>query len=418
MIPEEMPPVTESNGLAQLIKLARGDQPMRELARRSGLSAAQVSRIEAGHVDSPTIETLTRLADALDRDPQLLLAALGRIDDDEAVGLIVQALAQLGSSAPEGLNLARKRIEQLDQSVRELDKRRLSLVNEWQVLAGQHDVLKAESVELEDEIASLQSDEELNDDPDAIASLRENAEECDERLRIVLRDLDAIDRRGADLRGQMTKCEASMAQVLEPRSKLVRQTAGDLFVSGATSADRTVKALLENAIGLPPGSGVSQLIATYWNASADDDLKRALAEVTEKSTEIEMTTEQVRAQVMEMLEKSFAQTQAEVRAELQQLTRHLRNQLVHQTGDPDFRRLAAAWNRLTSERRKKVLDFAEDQRRLSIDEREVRRILSAETDEEALSIGKEAAEFYEEIAGRESGAEEVIHREVLTPDEK
>jgi transcriptional regulator with XRE-family HTH domain len=358
MILGVMAPGTESNAFAQLITAARGDLPMREIARRSGLSAAQISRIEAGNVETPTIETVTSLANALDRDPQLLLVALGRIDGEQAVGVVLRVLSQVGSSAPRRLREARKPVEQAHQRVRELDKLRASRLNDWQVLAGHHDVLKAESAELEDEIENLKASEELNDDPDAIAILREEAKEREERLDVVLRDLDAIDRRGAELRRQMAKREATMLKAVERRSEIVRQTASELFVSGATSTDRAVEALLETVINLPSGSGKSQLIARYLSSvRGDSDLTRVLAELTDKSTEIEVTAEQVRKQM---------------RAELDQLTRQLRNQLVHQTGDSDFRKLAAAWSRLTPERREKVLDFVEDQRRLSVQEQVAR----------------------------------------------
>ena len=57
----------------------RAGLSMRGLARRSGLSAAQVSRIEAGEVERPVAETLVKLAKALDRDAQLLLVFAGHI---------------------------------------------------------------------------------------------------------------------------------------------------------------------------------------------------------------------------------------------------------------------------------------------------------------------------------------------------
>ena len=250
-----MTPVTESNELAQLLTAARGNLPMRELARRSGLSAAQISRIEAGNVETPTIETLTSLSRALDRDPQLLLVALGRISSDEAVGLVLRAFSQLGSSAAQYLREARGQVEYAHQRVRQLDKHRGALLNDWQVLAGQHDVLRAESAELEDEIESYRASEELNEDSDAIAGLREEAEECQARLDEVLRDLEAIDRRGADLRQQMAQSEASMLEATERLFQVVRRSAGELFASGATSTDPAVEALLEDVMDMPPGSG-------------------------------------------------------------------------------------------------------------------------------------------------------------------
>ncbi len=365
MIHAVMVRVTESNEIAQLITAARGDLPMRELARRSGLSAAQISRIEAGSVEAPTIETLNRLSRALERDPQLLFVALGRVDDDEAASYLLRALSQLGPSVPPVLEKARHRIEEAHSRVRQLEEERISLLNEWQTMAGQHDELKAEAAELEDEIESLRSSEDLNEDEDAIMSLREEASEREQRLDAVLRDLGAIDRRGGDLRRQMEKCEASMVAATERRGELVRHAAGELFVSGATSTERELEALLATVTNLPPGYGKTHLLTQFLaSATPSEQLTRKIDELAARSAHLEVTTEEMRKQLAETLTKSFAQT----RVELEQAMRMLRNQLVHQTGDADFRRLAAAWNRLTPDRRAKVLDFAEDQRRLSVQE--------------------------------------------------
>src|SRR5438874_1694545 len=68
---------------------------MRGLARRSGLSAAQVSRIEAGEVERPVAETLVKLAKALDRDAQLLLVFAGHIRGARARQLLREAIEAL-----------------------------------------------------------------------------------------------------------------------------------------------------------------------------------------------------------------------------------------------------------------------------------------------------------------------------------
>jgi len=68
---------------------------MRGLARRSGLSAAQISRIEAGEVERPAAETLVRLAKALDRDAQLLLVFAGHIRGARARQLLREAVEAL-----------------------------------------------------------------------------------------------------------------------------------------------------------------------------------------------------------------------------------------------------------------------------------------------------------------------------------
>src|SRR5437867_5569477 len=74
---------------------ARAGLSMRGLARRSGLSAAQISRIEAGEVERPVAETLVKLAKALDRDAQLLLVFAGHIRGARARQLLRQAIEAL-----------------------------------------------------------------------------------------------------------------------------------------------------------------------------------------------------------------------------------------------------------------------------------------------------------------------------------
>src|SRR5258708_15835600 len=83
--------------MAELTREAgvRAGLSMRALARRSGLSAAQISRIEAGEVERPVAETLVKLAKALDRDAQLLLVFVGHIRGARARQLLRQASGAL-----------------------------------------------------------------------------------------------------------------------------------------------------------------------------------------------------------------------------------------------------------------------------------------------------------------------------------
>jgi transcriptional regulator with XRE-family HTH domain len=87
--------------MAEVVKEARARArlSMRALARRSGLSAAQVSRIEAGEVERPVAETLVKLAKALDRDAELLLVFAGHIRGARARQLlrqVIEARPELG----------------------------------------------------------------------------------------------------------------------------------------------------------------------------------------------------------------------------------------------------------------------------------------------------------------------------------
>jgi len=61
---------------------------IRELGRRTGVSAAQLSRIEAGHVTQPSIDTLVRIATAVGRNPKLLLIVSGHISGREALSVL------------------------------------------------------------------------------------------------------------------------------------------------------------------------------------------------------------------------------------------------------------------------------------------------------------------------------------------
>lgn len=61
---------------------------IRELGRRAGVSAAQLSRIEAGQVEQPSIDTLVAVARALNRNPKPLLIVSGHIGREEALATL------------------------------------------------------------------------------------------------------------------------------------------------------------------------------------------------------------------------------------------------------------------------------------------------------------------------------------------
>src|SRR5262245_56484314 len=61
---------------------------IRELGRRANVSAAQLSRIEAGQVAQPSIDTLVAVARALDRNPKPLLIVSKHVGRDEAVATL------------------------------------------------------------------------------------------------------------------------------------------------------------------------------------------------------------------------------------------------------------------------------------------------------------------------------------------
>jgi transcriptional regulator with XRE-family HTH domain len=73
---------------------------LRELARRSGVSVAQVSRIEASQVLKPSREILVALARALDRNPLPLLILAGHLNLEEARQAL-QPLFREGAELPD-----------------------------------------------------------------------------------------------------------------------------------------------------------------------------------------------------------------------------------------------------------------------------------------------------------------------------
>ena len=75
----------ESGTLGEALKSAREtSMSMRELARQSGVSAAQISRIEANKIDKPSVSTLISLSKALDLNPIPLMILAGYLPRDEA----------------------------------------------------------------------------------------------------------------------------------------------------------------------------------------------------------------------------------------------------------------------------------------------------------------------------------------------
>ena len=91
------------------IKAARSAPPaitLRELSRRSGISAGQLSRIEGGETARPSEDTLRAIAAALGADPAPLLYLAGHISEEEATGYMavlaeeIQGVSELAEQGP------------------------------------------------------------------------------------------------------------------------------------------------------------------------------------------------------------------------------------------------------------------------------------------------------------------------------
>ncbi len=280
--------------LAELTKEARvrARLSMRGLARRSGLSAAQISRIEAGEVERPVAETLVKLAKALDRDAQLLLVFAGHIRGARARQLLRQAIEALPEPGKAEHADALARLEAEDEREQRL---REELADAERALAkAQQELDKARS-----EAAATKQTKRL---PDAREWLREVgtlAQDCAVEVAQKRRRLEQLD---------------------DAQSEEVCAFAGRLFLQVAAGGDHL---------------------------------------------------------------EAWRQFSGQITPD-----------------DPELRQLLQAWRQLEHERRKKVLEFSQDQLALSLLGVEKAILGSVQTSEEALEIVRNLSAGTAENGGR------------------
>jgi transcriptional regulator with XRE-family HTH domain len=265
--------------MAEVTKEARvrARLSMRGLARRSGLSAAQISRIEAGEVERPVAETLVKLAKALDRDAQLLLVFAGHIRGARARQLLRQAIEALPEAG---------RAEHADALVR------------LEAEDGRERRLREELAEAERALTKAQQDlDEARFEGERVAA--EPLREAHERLREV----------------------GMLAQ-------------------------------------------------------------RRAVEVAEKRREFEQLDDAQSEEVCALAGRLFLHTAAH--GDHLEAWRQFSGQIT--PDDPELRQLLQAWRQLEHERRKKVLEFSQDQLALSLLRVEKAILGSVQTPEEAFEI--------------------------------
>jgi transcriptional regulator with XRE-family HTH domain len=251
----------------------RAGLSMRGLARRSGLSAAQVSRIEAGEVERPVAETLVKLAKALDRDAQLLLVFAGHIRGARARQLLRQAI----EAVPE---------------------------------PGR-------------------------------------AEHADSLAR-----LDAEGEREQRLREELADAEAALAQ-----------------------AQRDLDEARERVAAEPRRAGHERSREVGMRA------QRCAVEVAQKRREFEQLDDAPSREVCVLAGRLFLNTAGVDHLEA---WRQFSGQIT--PDDPELRQLLEAWRQLEHERRKKVLDFSQDQLALSLLRVEKAILGSVQTPDEAFEL--------------------------------
>lgn len=251
---------------------------MRGLARRSGLSAAQISRIEAGEVERPAAETLVRLAKALDRDAQLLLVFAGHIRGARARQLLREAIEALPEPG------------------------------------------KAEQA---DALARLEAEDEREQ------RLREELADAERALAKAQQDLD----------------EARFEVADTKRTKRLPE---------AHERSREVGMLVQGCA----------------------------VEVTQKRRQFEQLDDAQSEEVCTFAGRLFLHTTSG--GDHLEAWRQFSGQIT--PDDPELRQLLQAWRQLGHERRKKVLEFSQDQLALSLLRVEGAFLSSAQTPEEAFEI--------------------------------
>jgi transcriptional regulator with XRE-family HTH domain len=263
--------------MAELTREARvrAGLSMRGLARRSGLSAAQVSRIEAGEVERPVAETLVKLAKALDRDAQLLLVFAGHIRGARARQLLREAIEALPEPG---------------------------------------------SAEHADALAPLEAEAERE------RRLREELAGAEGALAAAERDLD----------------EARERVAAEPSLRAARERLRDVGIRA----------------------------------------KRHAVEVAQKRRQFEQLDDAPSEEVCALAGRLFLDTAAG--GDHLEAWRQFSGQIT--PDDPELRQLLGAWRQLEHERRKKVLEFSQDQLALSLFRVEKAILGSVQTPEEAFEL--------------------------------
>jgi len=272
----------------------RAGLSMRALARRSGLSAAQISRIEAGEVERPVAETLVKLAKALDRDAQLLLVFAGHIRGARARQLLRQAIQALPEPG------------------------------------------RAEHAEA---LARLEAEDERE------RRLREELAEAERALAKAQQDLDEA----------RFERERVTAEPLREAHKRLREV-------GMLAQRRAV-------------------------------------EVAEKRQQFEQLDDAQSEEVCALAGRLFLHTAA--RVDHVEAWRQFSGQIT--PDDPELRQLLQAWRQLEHERRKKVLEFSQDQLALSLLRVEQAILASVQRPEEAIEIVRNVSSAWTAENGRPKG---------------
>jgi len=299
----------EFGPLAAMIKRARELEglSMRGLARRSDLSAAQISRIETGEV-RPSMETLAKLAFALERPLEpLLILALYRDPLQQGLGdlrRLLHGLQRAGVGDPVQSLLA---LDEHEERIADLQNDTRFLEGTASAALTRLDHLRAELALVNQEANRTAALAGRSDDEDR----RAQAAETSSRAHSIFNGIPHAEALASEAKAPVDANRLKLDRARNELESLVFDTAEHLFLSA--DRDTRVREFTE-----PPS-----LTETERGEWADAAMSAMLALQTTRAAG---------------------------------------------AGDPETRELLAKWDALTDARRKRVLEFIEDQRRLSAQE--------------------------------------------------
>jgi hypothetical protein len=288
---------------------------------------------------------LSQLADALDRSPQLLLAALDRLPESEAFNVVFVALIYAVPDVVTGdFDFTTAPTADPDLIAALLD-----LVD----LRGTVDDLELEGVDLDQDAAVefqvldswRQGLEEANEQAVEISissgASREASAEAGQRLAEATRKVRESKAAVTDLRPRVQEHQRRLDVAEERLASFVRDLAGRLFV---------LRWPIAPGVWRWPQGG-----APTVTPQAREKFKRMLARVRKA---LKPSADETGLGEFLAL---FSDTDQDLFADA-------RRRLTVLPNDRQFREVARAWEHLTPERRRRVLEFVQDQHRLSAHE--------------------------------------------------
>lgn len=346
--------------LPDLVKRARGEMTMRDVAQRAGVSPALISRIESGEVRRPSTETLTKIAEAVDRDVELLVIAVDPALQPDALNIVRRALLQL----PPG--------------------------GAWHLAGAWHSLNDHEEQTLQLETQAAELITRFRSERDSIRESSRSREPADRSG--IGDDLDRA-KRLEGLEQEMASREAAWTEARDRLNDLVRKYAGYLFTGpyprfGAVlrpAEHSDLSALVDAAHSaggwsrLADSGAISGLIARLAaRTNAEHERSRRLVQQLNDGQDLEQrwaTWRAARADGNPLAEEDGQRVPGPEDGAASELGG---SQAMAWPSDSGFRQLMRDWQQLTPERQRRTLEFAADQRRLSIeDEIEVSRAKGA-----------------------------------------